>query len=187
MCRRYYQEISVIANSTCSILVHFCSKIKISQRLSLFIFFKIKSKLIIFVCLWQNLTKRDWLDWIVTCGFGLFHMISCEKKLQNFSYNMYVLCTNWKIFCVFTSHSWHHASKNKLFLPKMLCNATRRKYVTQVSLHLQGADDVACLNEMSISTRRVSFLGLASSAKSGRKKTCWSKKNAISNFIFVWT
>ena len=76
--------------------------------------------------------------------------------------------------------------KTSYFFPK--CCAMRRgvsKYVTQVvSLHLQGADDVACLNEMSISTRRVSFLGLASSAKSGRKKTCWSKKNAISNFIF---
>ena len=123
--------------------------------------------------------------WLKGIGWiGVLHVVldffiwsHVKKKLQNFSYNMYVLCTNWKIFCVFTSHSWHHASKNKLFLPKMLCNATRRKYVTQVvSLHLQGADDVACLNEMSISTRRVSFLGLASSAKSGRKKTCWRKK-----------
>ena len=49
---------------------------------------------------------------------------------------------------------------------------------------MQGADDVACLNEMSISTRRVSFLGLASSAKSERKKHGEVKKNAISNFIF---
>ena len=46
---------------------------------------------------------------------------------------------------------------------------------------MQGADDVACLNEMSISTRRVSFLGLASSAKSERKNML---RNAISNFIF---
>ena len=49
---------------------------------------------------------------------------------------------------------------------------------------MQGADDVACLNEMSISTRRVSFLGLASSAKPERKKHAEVKKDAISNLIF---
>ena len=49
---------------------------------------------------------------------------------------------------------------------------------------MQGADDVACLNEMSISTRRVSFLGLASSAKTERKKHAEAKKIAISNLIF---
>ena len=56
-----------------------------------------------------------------------------------------------------------------------------------IQVSLQGADDVACLNEMSIFTRRVSFLGLASSAKSERKKHAEAKKSNIQfHFLYAY-
>ena len=39
-----YLETSVIANSTCSILVHFCSKINISQQTEAFTFHFLQNK-----------------------------------------------------------------------------------------------------------------------------------------------